>query len=308
LSKNGRTTKKSKGKVARKLRASQAKPQPVTAKPSPKGKGESKAIPQEPSPENLKRDMQRRNIDLLMDQQKRGKPLNGQQTRQMEIFFADERERSNPGSTTEAIDGPVDILASAFRDVADLLGVIRETLSKWRAADIGTLGSGPFSMRAYCQALHLGGKLRYCKPKRSDVQAIKEWAMSTVGSADPDAPDHKDPVSWKDEGERQNALKAMEQRRLLEIQLEQERGRVIGVDDVRASLSTMRDTVLAALNGVLTVTAKCASLTIEQRAELSTNLLAWIAEARSFVAGRMRAHAASLRPEPITETAIEEPT
>lgn len=268
------------------------------AKPATKPRRSAAATPPPSaaeSPEEMRAAVIRRNVELLRIQQANGRALNGQQMRQLADYTRELAAAAGPPPVAEqAGETPPDIFCQTIEDIIKALGISRRNLERWRDAGAGLTGEAPYSLRAYCQALHEAGKLRYAKP-RKDVAPLVAWALGVHGSADPDAPEHGDPISWKDEGERQDALRAMEARKLLEIQRRQAIGELVEEKVVAADLATLRDHVAAQLNSVMQVTAQCPTLTVEQRTQLADLLNAWIAEVRRSLAKKARDMARSIR-------------
>jgi hypothetical protein len=250
----------------------------------------------ETSAERLER-IKRQQIELIEAKMIKGVPLSSVQLRFMEAehFREEQAAHESEPSDKPAPGGPPDIIAPTHQDVAILLGVPYVTLATWRDKGIGSLGNGNFSMKTMCQALHERQKLRRCKPDREDIKAIRAWALGEVGSVDPDAPDHSAPIDWQQEVERQNALRAKEARKKLEMEVAKMSGDLIPVADVRASLVALREHVVDVLSTVLEVTASLPKLDMAQSVAVADALQVWISRARGMLASKAAERSAYLR-------------
>ena len=231
-------------------------------------------------------------LKAILAKAERGKPLSAAELRQLEQ--ADQREEAGGTEPTEAT---ADIQCDSHEQVAELLGITKRTLSNWRRDGVNIAAeSPPYSFRACCQEIKGARKLRGCKPKPGPAHAVWSSVLAEGGDggADPNAPAHDDPIDWTTEKERQETLRIMAARQVIEQEMSIQRGALVPREAIKETMDDLRILVINTLTTVMLVPGDM-GLSMDDRARWADALQVWISRARAAIAKGARGLADTLK-------------
>ena len=182
-------------------------------------------------------------------------------------------------------DAPPDLSVRTLAELADLAGLHRNSVLNYKRRGIEPSGEPPWSLRDYLLLLRRHGRLGETKPTHPHAQALRSWAFSGGDSADPDDPAHAPPQGWREEQERQGALKAMKARMREQIELETLRRDRIPVAEYKARWQRRAQQVLAALDRIMEIPRAVDGLSELQRQSLVSACRQCIHDVRARIAG-----------------------
>jgi hypothetical protein len=193
--------------------------------------------------------------------------------------------------TTNTSD-PTDLPCKTAKALANAAGIHQNTFSNWKRQGI-TIEGPPYSLKAFFLVLRRHGRLGDCKPQTAKAHKIKAWAWGTGDAGDPDDPTHGTPQGWREEIERQKALKEIDERRKVRLETETLAGERIPIDLYRERWRQRAQVVLGALESFMQVVpsldaeltkANLPPLTTDQRAALGRVIRQQVQQSRDHIA------------------------
>lgn len=219
-----------------------------------------------------------RAVQAIREKQTRGQPLKPGDLRVLEQFEASLAPEAAAAPAPVDPKEPPDLAFKDYKHGAKILGVHENSIGNWkRELGVEPLGEAPFSMKAYCLLLRRCGRLGSCKPS-PEMHAIWLWAWrhGSEDAVNPDDPTHHAPANWKEEKERQDALRALEERQKARKENQTLDWTLLPTELVIERMRTLAHDLKSRLPELLAATNQIEGLTPTQRADLSDKLQAII--------------------------------